>query len=360
MTRVDVHGHSQLRQRLLDSFERGTLPQSMLLHGPAGIGKQTLGLWLGSVLLCEGSPAPCGVCRQCRYQKALTHPDFTWVFPRPRLKDSDASPEDVKLDLASAIAERVEAGNLYAQPPGNEGIYVPTIRMVVRSAVVTPAIARRKVILVGNAERMVSQEGSDQAANAFLKLLEEPPANTWIFLTSSAPGALLPTIRSRVVAVRVSPLSAAEVSGWLADPEVRDRLNDAALPPTVAERVAMAEGSPGRLLEAKEGRSATDAARRLLDAASARDMERGTRLALAAGASGARGVFTDVLESLASQLMERTRSAVREGDERVASAVARAIAQVEEAKALAYGNGSPQLITHGLFVVLADALNPRR
>lgn len=360
MTRVDVHGHAVLRQRLLDSFEKGSLPQSMLFHGPAGIGKQALALWLGGVLLCENSPAPCGTCRHCRYQLALTHPDFIWVFPRPRLKDSDASPDEVKMDLAGAIAARVEAGNLYAQPPGNEGIYVPTIRMVVRAATVTPALARKKVIVVGDAERMVSQEGSDQAANAFLKLLEEPPANTWIVLTSSAPGALLPTIRSRVVAVRVSPLSPAEVHGWLTDPEVRDRLNDAALPSTVAERVALAAGSPGRLLEAQAGKAAADIARRLLDAASVGDRERGTRLALSAGSSGARGAFTEVLESLATQLAERARGAISEGDERVARAVARAIEDVEDAKALAYGNGNPQLITFSLFDTLSSAFAGRR
>ena len=58
--------------------------------------------------------------------------------------------------------------------------------------------------MIGDAERMVAQEGSDQAANAFLKLLEEPPADTTLILTSSEPGALLPTIRSRSVSVRVA------------------------------------------------------------------------------------------------------------------------------------------------------------
>ena len=86
-------------------------------------------------------------------------------------------------------------------------------------------MARRKVFVIGDAERMVAQEGSDQAANAFLKLLEEPPEDTTIILTSSEPGALLPTIRSRVVAVRVPPLSGAEVSAFLADPVVAKQLD---------------------------------------------------------------------------------------------------------------------------------------
>jgi DNA polymerase-3 subunit delta' len=85
-------------------------------------------------------------------------------------------------------------------------------------------MGKRKVFIVGDAERMVPQEGSDMAANALLKLLEEPPANTFIILTSSEPGALLPTIRSRVVNIRVAPLTTRDMESFLADPIVADAL----------------------------------------------------------------------------------------------------------------------------------------
>ena len=94
-----------------------------------------------------------------------------------------------------------------------------TTRLIVQQAVRTPSLARRKVFVVGDAERMVPQLANPEAANAFLKLLEEPPADTTIILTSSEPGALLPTIRSRVVSVRVPPLSEAAVRAFLARPE---------------------------------------------------------------------------------------------------------------------------------------------
>src|SRR6185312_2271062 len=98
-----------------------------------------------------------------------------------------------------------------------EGIYVATVRSLVQHAAKTPAMGRRKVLIVGDAERMVPQEGSDAAANAFLKLLEEPPADTTIVLTSSEPGSLLPTIRSRVVSMRVPPVSEQAVRAFLTD-----------------------------------------------------------------------------------------------------------------------------------------------
>src|SRR5687768_359329 len=203
MSIVELYGHDELRDRLLPRVIAGTLPQSLLLHGPAGVGKQRLALWLGQALICVSDAPPCGACRECRYALDLTHPDLTWVFPRPRPKGSDSDPEDIAEDLAEATQKRAQKHGLYPAPPGSEGVYVATVRFLVRQASRTPALARRKVFVVGDADRMAQQEGAEVAANAFLKLLEEPPADTWVIATTSAIGSLLPTIRSRVVAVRV-------------------------------------------------------------------------------------------------------------------------------------------------------------
>ena len=126
-------------------------------------------------------------------------------------------------DFADAIAERVKSSGLYAGSSGNDGVYVATVRAIVQAASVSPAMGKRKVFIVGDAEQMVPQEGSEQAANALLKLLEEPPANTFIILTSSEPGALLPTIRSRVVNIRVAPLPTRDVEVVPRRPDRRPR-----------------------------------------------------------------------------------------------------------------------------------------
>jgi len=68
---------------------------------------------------------------------------------------------------------------------------------------------------VGDADRLVAQESSLEAANTLLKVLEEPPKDTFLVLTSSVPEALLPTIRSRLVAVRVGRLRDSEVERFL-------------------------------------------------------------------------------------------------------------------------------------------------
>ncbi len=238
-----LYGHSALQARFGSAIERGTLPGSLLLHGPAGVGKQRLALWLGQRLLCTGQgQLPCGACQSCRFALAGTHPDLHWIFPRPRPKDSDHSAAEIEADYADAIAGRMEANGLYAPPSGSEGIFVATVRAVVHAAALSPAVAHRKVFVIGDAERMVSQEGADQAANAFLKLLEEPPENTNLILTTSEPGALLPTIRSRVIAVRVPRFTEGEMRGFLADEAVRARLATLSLPAGVDDLLRLADG----------------------------------------------------------------------------------------------------------------------
>src|SRR4029077_16122395 len=180
----------------------------------------------------------CGTCKSCRYVAELTHPDLHWIFPRPRLKDSDPDLEQVRDDYAEATAERAAANGLYASPSGTEGIYVATVRSLVQRAVISPAMGNRKVFIIGDAERMVPQEGADMAANAFLKLLEEPPADTTIILTSSEPGALLPTIRSRVITARVAPLAEEDVRAFLADASVAAQLDTGSR--AIAELVQLA------------------------------------------------------------------------------------------------------------------------
>ncbi|MGI8618046.1 MAG: hypothetical protein ACR2L6_03025 [Gemmatimonadaceae bacterium] len=353
MPLIPLYGHASLRKRLARSAAAGRLPSSLLLHGPAGIGKQRLALWLGQLLLCSGEDRPCGKCQHCRYMSQLQHPDLHWLFPRPRLKDSDPDPEDVRDDYREAIAERVEEGGLYEAPSGSEGIFIAAVRSLTRDALIAPALASRKVFIIGDAERMVSQEGADQAANALLKLLEEPPANTVFILTSSEPSTLLPTIRSRVAAVRVPRLTDKDVTEFLQDPLVRDYIKKAKRPDARADLLG---GAPGRILNESGDAQAITVARRMLDAAASRSPERFS-LALTRGVSNARGAFTDSLDALTVLLSERTREAVSRNDRPRAARLAAAADLVEIAKERAGGNVNPQLVTAKLVLDLSEHLS---
>ena len=345
---LSLHGHESVRRRLDDAIRRDALPASLLLQGPMGIGKQRLALWLGQRLLCTGAePRPCGSCQHCRYALAGTHPDIHWYFPRPRLKDADPSPEDVEDDFREAVVERTRNG-VYPPPPPEDAILIATIRAMAHSAALLPALGARKVYVLGEADRLVVRDDSEYAAGAFLKLLEEPPPRTTIVLTSSEPGALIPTIRSRVVALRVPPLTPAAVDVVLAEPAMREAIAAAGVPQRLEEQRRLAAGAPGALLARGEWADALARARAMLEAAVAGDRREQMRAALIQGGARARGAFSTSLDALTTLLHERARAAAERGNGHGARVAATALDAVEEAKERATGNVNPQLITSEL------------
>ncbi|MEK7240206.1 MAG: hypothetical protein AAB224_06430 [Gemmatimonadota bacterium] len=350
MPLLPLFGHHTLRERLAAQWRGGLLPASMLLHGPEGVGKQRLALWLGQMLLCTGKDAPCGECQGCHFVLAGQHPDLHWIFPRPRLKEPDPDVEQVKDEYNQAVAERVREHGLYKRPGGSEGIYRYVARLFVQQAALSPAIALRKVFIFGDAERMVPQAANPDTANMLLKLLEEPPANTTFVLTSSEPSSLLPTIRSRVISFRVPRVAEDDVRRFLAEPAVRELLGPGS---TDDERVGLADGAPGRLLGHAEQAAAFTRARAFLDAAHG-GRERWIRTAFAQGGKGARGAFSDVLDAVSVLLHERSRAAATAGHDQTALAAARAMRAVEEAKLATLQNVSPQLLSARLLRELSE------
>ncbi|HEX8431720.1 MAG TPA: hypothetical protein VF625_10540, partial [Longimicrobium sp.] len=227
MALAPLVGHEAVREVLGAAVRDGSIAQSILLHGPSGVGKQRMGLWLAQQILCE-TPRPagaCGNCQSCRMNIRIEHPDVHWFFPLPR--PEGATPERLRDKLEEArgaelAARRADPFHVpaYDRAPA---YFLGTVQNLQRFAGVRPAMGSRKVFVVGDAEAMVPQESSPEAANAFLKLLEEPPSDTTLIVTSSNPGALLPTLRSRVLPVRLVPLPAAEVAAFLESERGLDR-----------------------------------------------------------------------------------------------------------------------------------------
>jgi DNA polymerase-3 subunit delta' len=335
-----LYGHEAVRGRLLSAVRTDRLPQALLLEGPQGVGKQRLALWLAQALLCEelGEAGGCGSCRGCRLSISLSHPDLHWIVPLEPPKrgaDADKQVELVESALAEEMAERRERP-LYEAPSGMAVHSIAAVRLLLRRAGLTPAMARRKVFIVGDAERLIPQPSSTEAANALLKVLEEPPADTVVVLTATDPEALLPTILSRVVRVRIGRLPDSVVTSF-----AHDELEG------YRGSVSEAEGSIGRLLarSTTAGRGDRDSVETFLAALQADAVDR-YRLALRQAPFQARGRFTDLLDGLLERLREEAR---RGGD---AGRIADAIALVLEARDQAHGNVNPQL----LMAVLAEDL----
>ncbi|HEV8381969.1 MAG TPA: hypothetical protein VGQ29_10310 [Gemmatimonadales bacterium] len=347
-------GHERVKTRLAGAHASAKLPQALLLAGPRGVGKQRLALWLAQLIHCDaprGSDPqePCGDCRPCRLVVSLQHPDVHWFVPIELGKRGGSSgtgggaDAEKQVELAAdALAEEMAARReqpLYGPPSGLASHPVAAVRLLLKRLALTPAMGRRKVFIVGDAERLIPQLGTEVAANALLKALEEPPADSVIILTAADPSALLPTVLSRIVLVRVARIADSDVTAF-----AQQKLgigNKAEL----AQRVTAAEGCIGKLFATapvRSGQAGGDQAARFLDAP--------WLFALGQVPFQARGGFTDMLDSLASRLRSEAQ---RGGD---TEKLVEAIALVLDARDLAQGNVNPQLLA----AVLAEDLQTRR
>jgi DNA polymerase III subunit delta' len=375
-------GHAAARDVLGRAVGSDTLPQSILLHGAAGIGKERFGLWLAQRIVCEqappDAPEPCGSCTPCRLTENLGHPDVHWFFPLPRPDAS--SPEKLREKLEESRGAELEqrrADPLHVPEWERPASYfLAIVQTLQRLAGARPAMGTRKVFVIGDAERLVPQESSPEAANALLKVLEEPPPGTTLVLTAERAGALLPTVVSRVLPVRLARLPDEEVRAFLSTHTVLAE-------PDLARITAAAQGSIGRairMLPTEDGSGAfertRDEARKLLEAALSESPAPRLAAALAAPPAGGRGTLLPVFDSLAEWLRDLSAVAAGAGDrvlnrdaldflERcVATASpnplrsATAVLRVQQARDAAEGNVNPQLILAELLRGLQSELRP--
>lgn len=352
-------GHHGVRSRFARAVASEKLPQVILLTGSAGVGKQRLALWLAQLLLCERREQdPCGSCRACKLVGTCSHPDLHWFIPIPRPKASD--PEKQVEEAAQSLAQVIEdrrSQPMYSELDGMASHGIAMVRLLQRRAALTSVEGGSRIFIIAEADRLVAQEASPEAANALLKLLEEPPAGSFFILTTVEPRRLLPTVRSRAVSVRLGPLSDAEVREFL-----QAHLHPTPSAEKLNERVALAGGSIGRALASgEESGKAQRAAYQLLEAVLA-GSEPSLERALRQPPWSARGEFTAMLDALAETLGEAARGTVggtprRQVPEallrhRTPGPLLEALEHVADAREAAWGNVNPQI----LLAVLSDEL----
>ena len=202
-----IRGHDRVVEELRRSLQQGRFPHALLFVGPEGIGKRSFARKLAQALLCETRPAiqldPCAACPGCLQVEAGTHPDLLEVG---RPEDKHELPIRVIRDLCDQFGLK-------------------------------PARGVRKVAVVDDADDL-----NDEAANAFLKTLEEPPPGAVLILIGTSADVQLPTIVSRCQVVRFDPLPEADVAAVLRE---QGMVPDAA---EAARLAALAGGTVTRAL----------------------------------------------------------------------------------------------------------------
>jgi DNA polymerase-3 subunit delta' len=175
----NIAGHEWAAEILQRHVALGEQRQAYLFCGPQGVGRRTLALRFAQALNCLQPPSPgvpCLECRACRQTERMQYPDLS-------------------------VLER---------QPDKTRILIDQVRGLQHSLSLSPYEGRFRIGLL-----VRLHEANDEALNALLKTLEEPPARVILLLTADAPEALLPTVVSRCEVLRLRPMALADLALYL-------------------------------------------------------------------------------------------------------------------------------------------------
>ncbi len=175
----DIVGHDQIKEHFQKAIENQKVSHAYILTGEAGMGRKSLAHAFALALLCEkGKKEPCMQCHACKQVLSGNHPDLIHVTHE---KPNSIGVDDIREQINDTIMVR-------------------------------PYSSYYKIYIVDDAEKM-----TQQAQNALLKTIEEPPSYAIILLLTTNQEAFLPTILSRCVQLKLKPLKDFVVKHYLTE-----------------------------------------------------------------------------------------------------------------------------------------------
>lgn len=173
----EIIGQEHIKEHLLHAMEQNKVSHAYLLQGELGAGKEFIAKAFAAALQCErGTANACGQCRSCKQIESKNHPDVIWVTHE---KPNTIGVEDIRTQLNQDIE-------------------------------IKPYYGPKKIYIISECEKMTVQ-----AQNALLKTLEEPPSYGLIILLTTNAEALLSTILSRCVVLRMRPVEDSKIEEYL-------------------------------------------------------------------------------------------------------------------------------------------------
>ncbi len=170
--------HEEIAENLIENVRRGLAQHAYIFEGDRGVGADECARLFAAALACEKEEnTPCGICGSCLMAKAKTHPDIYMVTPAD----------------------------------GKKNITVDKIREIVNDAYTKPYESGKKVYIISYGDDM-----NEQAQNAFLKVLEEPPQYAAFIILCENYESLLQTVRSRCTRIQFPPVSDKKIRDYIA------------------------------------------------------------------------------------------------------------------------------------------------
>ena len=206
-----LKGNENLKASVFNMIASNRLPHAIIIEGDEGTGRHTLAYFLAKSAVCEANVKPCGSCKSCSMAQSSNHPDIITV-----------TPEDNKKSITVNKARELRA-----------------------DAFVKPHSAEKKVYIIDRAEHM-----REDAQNALLKVLEEPPRAVVFIIITTSRTELLETIVSRCV-----PLSLTAPDFNTAFEAVKEQLSKEVEDSIVSDAVKSAENNIGVALSLIESKS---------------------------------------------------------------------------------------------------------
>ena len=173
----EIRGNTPLVEQLRRSAASGRSSHAYLFLGGAGAGKRLIANTFAKALQCEGEKRPCDSCKSCHAFNHGNHPDV--IYFQPLKSGKTYTIEDVREQLLETVDLK-------------------------------PFQYEKKIYIIEKADTL-----NIQSQNALLKTLEEPPAHAVFLLLAERAEAFLPTILSRVVVMKIRPLSAETIADYL-------------------------------------------------------------------------------------------------------------------------------------------------
>lgn len=209
----DILGHEEIREHLQNSLRNHTVSHAYIFSGEDGSGKSMLAGAFAKALECEaGYGDACNMCKSCLQFDTGNHPDIHYV--------THDKPNSIGVDeVRSQIA---------------------------RDVIIKPYSSKYKIYIVDEAEKL-----TEEAQNALLKTIEEPPAYVVILLLTNNISALLPTVRSRCICLELKPVNQDKIRDYLID---RYKIPDY----RASVCAAFSQGNVGRAIEAAQSEKFSD------------------------------------------------------------------------------------------------------